>query len=81
MPSEDVLKRTAKALERVGATYEGLKELDTRLDRDLQKWVQKNDAARALLRESKDSGRPVAELLEEFRARQEAHQKRRGGKG
>lgn len=75
MPSEDVLRRTVEALTHVGANYEDLKELDTRLDRDLEQWMQKNPAARALLRESKASGRPVRELLQEFRDRQEELEK------
>jgi transcriptional regulator with XRE-family HTH domain len=71
MPSGDVLRRTVEALTHVGANYDELKDLDTRLDRDLEQWMQKNPAARALIRESKDSGRPVRELLQEFRERQE----------
>lgn len=69
MPSEEVLRRTVDALAHVGANYDELKELDTRLGRDLEEWIQEHPAARALLRESKASGRSARELLEEFRNR------------
>lgn len=69
MPSEGVLRKTVKKLAHVGATYEGLKELDTRIERDLEQWMQKHPEARALLRETRASGRPVREILEEMRER------------
>ena len=69
MPSEEVFRRTVDALAHVGANYDELKELDTRLGRDLEEWIQEHPAARALLRESKASGRSARELLDEFRDR------------
>ena len=67
MPSEDVLRRIVDELSEVGATLEGLQELDTRIDPDLEKWIKDHPAARAMLRESKASGRSAKELLDEFR--------------
>lgn len=67
MPSEEVLRKTVQELAHVGATYEALKELDTRLGDDLQEWIQKTPEARALLRETKASGRSARQVLEELR--------------
>ncbi len=69
MPSEALLRRTVETLAHVGADYDELKELDTRLGRDLEQWIQEQPAARAMLRESKASGRSARELLYEFRDR------------
>lgn len=67
MPSEPLLRATAKALAHVGATYEEFKKLDTRLEPDLEEWMQRTPAARQLLREAKASRRPVKDLLDEMR--------------
>lgn len=69
MPSEEVLRKIAVALEHVGASYDEFKELDTRLDPELERWIQEHPPARAMLRETKASGRPVGEILEELRKR------------
>lgn len=62
-PSEDVLREIVKALKHVGATYEGLDKLNSRLDRDIQAWVADNPAIRQMLREVKQSGRDPREVL------------------
>jgi transcriptional regulator with XRE-family HTH domain len=67
MPSDDALKKIADALEHVGATYEGLKKLDPRLEPDLERWLARHADAKAMLREAKDSGRPVREILDDLR--------------
>lgn len=73
MPSEDVLRRTVDALAHVGANYDKLKELDTRLGRDLEEWIQEHPDARAMLREMKASGRSAKRFLKEWRERLESN--------
>ena len=71
MPSEGVLRGTAEALAHVGATYDGLKELDPRLGPELEQLVREHPEARALLRatdeRAKASGKSVREILQELR--------------
>ena len=67
MPSEKVLRDTASALAHVGASYEALKELDARLGSELEEWVRKNPGVRQMLRTAKSSGKPVHELLRDFK--------------
>ncbi|HVL69291.1 MAG TPA: helix-turn-helix transcriptional regulator [Vicinamibacterales bacterium] len=62
-PSEDVLRRMADELANVGATYEGLDALSTRLERDLQHWLDTTPAVRQMLREVKSSGKDPREIL------------------
>jgi transcriptional regulator with XRE-family HTH domain len=65
-PSEEVLRRIAKKLKHVGATFEGLDQLNTRLDRDIQKWVATTPAVRQMLRQVKQSGRDPKEILRQL---------------
>jgi len=67
MPSDPLLRSIANALAHAGATYDGLKKLDSRLEKDLEAWVQKTPEARQLLREAKDSKRPVRDILRDLR--------------
>lgn len=67
MPSDNLLKKIAAKLQGVGASYDSLKELDPRLESDLAEWVQETPEARQLLREAKESGRPVKEILRDLR--------------
>jgi transcriptional regulator with XRE-family HTH domain len=67
-PSDDVLRRMVEELKQVGATYEGLDSLITRLERDLQAWVDSTPAVRQMLREVKKSGRDPKELLRQLQA-------------
>lgn len=65
-PSPDVLKRIAKALRSVGATYETLDLLSTRLDPEVQEWVAETPSARQMLRAVRDSGRDPREVLKQI---------------
>ena len=56
-----------QALAHVGASYEALKELDARLGSELEEWVRKNPGVRQMLRTAKSSGKPVHELLRDFK--------------
>lgn len=66
MPSDKVLRETARLLEHVGATYEDLRALDARLETDLQEWVQGNPEAGQMLRQVKESGRSPKEILRDL---------------
>ena len=70
MPSERVLRKIADRLAHVGATYEGLRELDSRLGPELEQLVRDNPEARALLRatdeHAKASGKSVRDILREL---------------
>lgn len=67
MPSDDLLRSMAGALAHVGATYDDFKKLDSRLEKDLEAWIQKHPEARQMLRETKDSKRPVRDILRDLR--------------
>ena len=67
MPSEEVLRKTVDALANVGASYDAMKELDSRLGKELEEWVQNNPEVRSMLREAKSSGKPVKELLKQLK--------------
>lgn len=70
MPSEKVLHDITKALAHVGASYEALKQYDSRLGTELEAWVQETPQAGQLLRAVKDSGRPIHEILRELQRKQ-----------
>jgi len=64
-PSKELLERIAQKLKSVGASYEALDRLTTRLEQDLQRWMSETPAARQLLRqvyESKDPREMLREL-------------------
>lgn len=65
-PSDEVLRKIAEELKSVGATYEALDKLNTRLDRDLQAWVADNPAVRQMLRQVKQSGRDPRDILKQL---------------
>src|SRR5262245_39593726 len=65
-PSDDVLRRIAKELKSVGATYEELDKLNSRLDRDIQAWVADNPSVRQMLRQVKQSGRDPKDILKQL---------------
>lgn len=67
-PGEAVLRDTAKALQKVGATFDGLRALDPRLDSDLQEWMQRSPEVGQMLRHLKDTGSTPEELLKRLRA-------------
>ena len=66
MPSDEVLRRTADALRKVGATYENLRVLDARLGDEVQAMVQKTPRVAQLLREVNRTGRSPDEVLKEL---------------
>lgn len=68
MPSDQLLQATGKALAPWGASYDELRKLDARLEADLEKWVSNTPEVRQLLRETKDSGRPVRDVLDDLRS-------------
>jgi len=65
-PSKESLKRIARELQPVGATYAGLERLDARFESDLQEWASQTPEVRLMLRAVKESGRPVAEVLKDL---------------
>ncbi len=67
MPSEELLRKTARKLVHVGASYEEFKRLDPRLEPDLAEWIQKTPEVRQLLREARSSGKTAKQMLREFR--------------
>ncbi len=73
-PSEEVLRKIAKELKDVGATYEALDSLNSRLERDIQAWVADNPSVRQMLRQVKQSGRDPKDILKQL----EADAKKRG---
>ena len=76
-PSVEVLHRIAHELKLVGATYEALDKLNTRLDPDIQKWVASTPTVRQMLREVKKSGQNPLEVI---RAAQEHARRNKRGK-
>ncbi len=65
-PSPEVLERLAKELQGAGTSYEALDQLNSRFERDLQRWVSETPAVRQMLRAVKDSKRNPRELLQEL---------------
>lgn len=66
MPSEALLRKTAEKLAKVGATLEELRTLDSRLELDVQAWVQQSPEVAQMLRKAKDSGRSPRDILKRF---------------
>lgn len=66
MPSEAVLRRTAAALKKVGASYDEFLALDGRLGDDLQDMIQSTPEIGQLLRQVKASGRDPREILRQL---------------
>ena len=60
------MERMAKELAHVGATYEGLDLLNSRLDPEMQRWLAKDPTIREMLRTVKDSKRSPREILNEI---------------
>jgi transcriptional regulator with XRE-family HTH domain len=62
-PSQDLLRKIAHALRKVGGTLESLEHLATGLDPDTREWVASTPGVRKLLRALKQSGRHPLDLL------------------
>lgn len=67
MPSDEVLHRMADKLKRVGASFEYLKSLDSRIEADLARWAEDNPEAGQMLRELRSSKSDPKKVLEELR--------------
>ncbi len=65
-PSPDLLRRIVAALAHVGATYENLDRLDTRLDPDIQEWASDTPGVRQILRVVRDSGQDPRDILRDI---------------
>lgn len=55
-PSDALLRKIARALRKVGATFEALEPLATGLDPDTREWAVSTPGVRKLLRTMKESG-------------------------
>src|SRR5262249_11876703 len=62
-PSKELLEKIVNHLKHVGATYESLDRLNTRLEPEIQRWVSEQPAARQLLRKVKESGQDPRDVL------------------
>jgi transcriptional regulator with XRE-family HTH domain len=62
-PSDDLLRRIARALRKAGATFESLDHLATGLDADIREWAASTPGVRKLLRTLKQSGQDPLDLL------------------
>jgi transcriptional regulator with XRE-family HTH domain len=62
-PSDDLLRKIAHALRRVGATFDSLEHLATGLDPDTREWAASTPGVRKLLRTLKQSGQHPLDLL------------------
>jgi transcriptional regulator with XRE-family HTH domain len=62
-PSEELLRRIARALRKSGATLEALEQLTTGLDPDTREWAASTPGVRKLLRTLKRSGHDPLDIL------------------
>jgi transcriptional regulator with XRE-family HTH domain len=62
-PSDDLLRKIARALRKAGATYASLEHLATGLDADTREWAVSTPGVRKLLRMLKQSGLRPLEIL------------------
>jgi transcriptional regulator with XRE-family HTH domain len=62
-PSDDLLRRIARALRKAGATYESLDHLATGMDSDIREWAASTPGVRRLLRTLKQSGQHPLKIL------------------
>jgi transcriptional regulator with XRE-family HTH domain len=62
-PSDDLLRRIARALRKAGATFESLDHLATGLDADIREWAASTPGVRRLLRTLKQSGQDPLDIL------------------
>jgi transcriptional regulator with XRE-family HTH domain len=62
-PSNELLRKIARALRKAGATFESLEHLATGLDPDTREWAASTPGVRKLLRTLKQSGRHPLDIL------------------
>jgi len=77
LPSENVLKAIASNLANVGASYDKLKELDTRLEPELEQWMQQTPGLGEMLREVRASNKSPQEVLRQLKKVLEEEKKRK----
>jgi transcriptional regulator with XRE-family HTH domain len=65
-PPEHLLKKIVNLLQGVGANYETLEQLDTRLDPDIRDWANVTPGVREMLRKVRNTGHDPRELLREL---------------
>ncbi len=84
MPSEETLREMVAVLAGVGATFDGLKALDGRLDEDVKELVSSAPETSALLRAAnqlaEDSDTPLNDILRELKAELEERARKDGKK-
>lgn len=76
-PPEDLLRAIARLLRDVGATYEALERLDTRLDQETRTWANSTPGVREMLRKVRESGRDPRELIRELEDERSKKDKKR----
>jgi transcriptional regulator with XRE-family HTH domain len=62
-PSDELLRKIARALRKAGATFAALEHLATGLDPDTRDWAASTPGVRKLLRTLKQSGQHPLEIL------------------
>ena len=62
-PPAPLLRRMSQLLPQVGATFETLEQLDTRLDPEIRLWADATPGVREMLRKIRDSGQDPREIL------------------
>lgn len=65
-PPEKTLRLIADKLKGVGAKYEDLEALVTRIDQDTRAWADATPGVREMLRKVRESGRDPREVLREI---------------
>jgi transcriptional regulator with XRE-family HTH domain len=77
-PSEKLLRKIARELRHVGATFESLEELLTGIDRETREWAAATPGSRALFRALLESGREPREILDALKKLIGPNSKKRG---
>jgi transcriptional regulator with XRE-family HTH domain len=65
-PPDPLLRKMVELLAHVGARYEALEELDTRMDPEIRVWANATPGVREMLRKMRDSGRDPREVIREL---------------
>ena len=67
VPTDDVLRKMADMLGlRVNTTFEALRSVSPRLDADVRDLLQKSPEANQLLREVRQTGRPIGDVIRQL---------------
>lgn len=73
-PPDPLLRRMVERLKHVGASFEALGALDTRVDPDVRAWADKTPGVREMLRTMRDTGQDPREILKSI---EEAERKKK----